>query len=57
MPLEIKKTSTITLLKCPKCGHEWEPRHPTGKPKSCPECKGRLGQYWEQEASEKEEGK
>ena len=54
MPLEIKKTSTVTLLKCPKCDYEWEPRHPTGQPKSCPECKGRLGQYWEQEANKKE---
>ena len=28
------------MLKCPKCGYEWEPR--VENPKSCPECKQRF---------------
>ena len=31
---------TIILLRCPKCGHEWEPR--TAEPRQCPGCNFRL---------------
>jgi len=43
----ITKTTTVQLLKCPKCAHEWEPR--TLQPKQCPGCQVRLGKYWKKE--------
>ena len=43
----ITKTTTVQLLKGPKCAHEWEPR--TEKPKQCPGCQVRLGKYWNKE--------
>jgi len=33
-------TKTITVMRCPKCGHEWEPR--TAEPRQCPGCNFRL---------------
>jgi predicted Zn-ribbon and HTH transcriptional regulator len=32
----------VTEVKCWKCGYTWQPR--VKAPKSCPECKTRLGQ-------------
>lgn len=37
------KGNVIRKLRCPKCGYVWEPR--VKQPKSCPECKQRLGWY------------
>ena len=37
---DLTVTRTITLLKCPKCGHEWEPR--TAEPRQCPGYNFRL---------------
>ena len=45
----ITKTTTVQLLKCPKCAHEWEPRVASGRPKQCPGCQVRLGKYWNKE--------
>ena len=33
-------TKTVTVMRCPKCGHEWEPR--TAEPRQCPGCNFRL---------------
>ena len=32
------------ILECTRCGHKWEPRLPNGKPKTCPNCKS---PYWD----------
>ena len=40
-----QKKPPVPKVRCPnpKCGYEWEPR--VAYPKSCPECKTRLGWY------------
>jgi len=40
-------TKTVTVMRCPTCGHEWEPR--TERPKQCPGCQVRLSKYWKKE--------
>ena len=43
----VTKVTTTKVLRCPKCGHEWEPR--TERPKQCPGCQVRLSKYWKKE--------
>ena len=40
-------TKTVTVMRCPKCGHEWEPR--TAEPRQCPGCNFRLYKIWNQQ--------
>jgi len=40
--MKIKKTITITLEKCPTCGHEFKPRKKIEYP-VCPKCKRGYG--------------
>ena len=44
-------TKTVTVMRCPKCEHEWEPRTP--EPRQCPGCNFRLFKLW----GKKKEGK
>ena len=44
----IQKTTTVELLKCPHCGHMWEPRKE--QPRQCPSCRTRLGKFWAKES-------
>lgn len=38
----VKIKRTITLYKCERCGHEWQPLKPQ-EPRVCPKCKS---PYW-----------
>ena len=37
-------TKTVTVMRCPKCEHEWLPRIP--EPRQCPGCNFRLFKLW-----------
>ena len=44
-------TKTVTVMRCPKCGHEWEPRKV--EPRQCPGCNFRLYKIWNQQKETK----